>query len=122
MSNLATSCCLLQNSPGSVSYRAAHVLATRPASLTNFIQFPLPEGSKTGAIKGLTNVNTPGALGKGQQSAFALTTFLTFWVYCTPLLGAYVADAHLGRFKTISWAVLIVIIGHILMVSRKVGA
>jgi len=86
------------------------------AVLTNFIQFPLPEGSTTGSIKGLTGVNTPGALGRGQQAAFGITTFNTFWVYVTPLVGAYFADAVWGRFKTICVAIGIAIIGHILLI------
>ena len=34
----------------------------------------------------------------------------------TPILGAYIADAHLGRYKTICIAVVITLIGHILLV------
>ena len=44
---------------------------------TNFIQQPLPEGSTTGSINGLAVDQTPGALGKGQQAAFGITTFNT---------------------------------------------
>ena len=38
-----------------------------------------------------------------------------FWCYFTPLLGAYVADEYLGRYKTIHVAVFIDIIGHIIL-------
>lgn len=84
--------------------------------LTNFIQRPLPPGSRTGAIKGL-DWNTPGALGKGQQAAFGITTFNTFWIYVTPILGAFIADTYWGRYKTICVAIGIAIVGHIIMVS-----
>jgi len=80
---------------------------------TNFIQRPLPPGSKTGA--GGTD-GQPGALNLGQRTAFAMTTFNTFWIYLTPLLGAFVADQYLGRYKTVQWANLVVLIGHILLV------
>src|SRR5262249_6120419 len=33
-----------------------------------------------------------------------------------PLFGAYVADAHWGRYKTISWSLLVAMLGHILMI------
>lgn len=45
-----------------------------------------------------------------------MTTFNTFWIYLTPLLGAYIADQYLGRFTTIQVANAIVLLGHILLV------
>lgn len=42
--------------------------------------------------------------------------FNNFWVYVCPLFGAYVADAHLGRYQTILISVLIALVGHILLV------
>lgn len=36
--------------------------------------------------------------------------------YITPLFGAYIADAHLGRYNTICIAVAIVLVGHVLLV------
>lgn len=87
--------------------------------LTNFISRPLPPGSRTGAIKGL-DWNTPGALGKGQQAAFGITTFNTFWIYVTPILGAFIADTYWGRYKTVCVAIAIAIFGHIIMVSSRI--
>ncbi|KAF7301619.1 hypothetical protein MIND_00727400 [Mycena indigotica] len=80
---------------------------------TNFIQHGLPKGSHTGA--GGTD-HQSGALGKGQQTSTGIGTFYTFWCYVTPLLGAYIADAHLGRFKTVSIAVGIALLGHIILI------
>ncbi|KAH7318574.1 POT family-domain-containing protein [Stachybotrys elegans] len=79
---------------------------------TNFIQQPLPEGSSTGA-----SVEQPGALGMGQRASTGITTFNQFWQYFMPLFGAYVADAHWGRYKTISAALGIDIIGHIILIT-----
>jgi POT family proton-dependent oligopeptide transporter len=50
------------------------------------------------------------------KAAFGLTTFNTFWIYLTPLLGAFIADQYLGRYKTIQVANVIVLFGHILLV------
>ncbi|PWN88857.1 putative PTR2-Di-and tripeptide permease [Acaromyces ingoldii] len=80
----------------------------------NFIENPLPIGSTTGADP--SSEGTPGALGRGQTAATGLTTFNQFWVYCMPLLGGYLADAYLGRFRTIKLAVYIAIVGHIILV------
>ncbi|KAG8899287.1 hypothetical protein FRB99_006823 [Tulasnella sp. 403] len=87
------------------------------AVFTNFIQRPLPPGSRTGA--GGKDV-TSGALGLGTQASTGLTTFNAFWVYVIPLFGAYIADTRLGRFKTICWSVLIALIGHAIMIVSSV--
>jgi POT family proton-dependent oligopeptide transporter len=84
---------------------------------TNFIQRSLPPGSKTGA-GGLNG--QAGALGMGQRASTGLTTFYQFWCYVTPLLGAYIADTYWGRFKTICWAVVIALIGHIILIVSAV--
>ncbi|KAI9733471.1 MAG: hypothetical protein M1818_007219 [Claussenomyces sp. TS43310] len=93
--------------------------------LSNYINKGLPNGSlpgsnpKTGAGGGDPNA-VSGALGMGSSAANGIVTFLNFWVYTTPLLGAYIADAHLGRFKTIFWAVAIAIFAHILLIISAV--
>lgn len=84
---------------------------------TNFIQQPLPPGSKTGA--GGKNGQS-GALGLGQQASTGLTTFNTFWVYVIPLFGAYIADTRWGRFKTVCVAVAIALFGHVLLIISAV--
>ncbi|KAF4965017.1 hypothetical protein FZEAL_10814 [Fusarium zealandicum] len=78
---------------------------------TNFIQQPLPEGSTTGADN-----EQPGALGMGQRASTGITTFNQFWQYLMPLFGAYIADQYWGRYKTISYALGIDIIGHLILI------
>jgi proton-dependent oligopeptide transporter, POT family len=80
---------------------------------TNFIQQPLPLGSTTGAGK----EGQSGALDMGQRAAQGLVTFNQFWAYVTPLLGAYVADAKLGRYKTIHIAIVVAIVGHVVLTA-----
>ncbi|KAJ0107432.1 hypothetical protein J7T55_009397 [Diaporthe amygdali] len=83
------------------------------AVFTNFIQWPLPEGSTTGANYG---TGQAGAMGFGQRASTGLTTFNAFWQYTMPLFGAYIADSYLGRYRTIFWALLVGIIGHIILI------
>ncbi|CAO1622437.1 unnamed protein product [Jaminaea pallidilutea] len=87
----------------------------------NFIQFPRPGNPvhRTGAAYDLPQ---SGALNKEQQTATGLTTFNSFWVYVTPLIGAYIADAHLGRFKTIVLAVVIASVGHVVLTASAAPA
>lgn len=85
------------------------------AVFTNFIQQPLPANSSTGASYDINN-GQAGALGRGQQTAFALTTFNSFWQYTMPLFGAWIADSFLGRFKTVGYALGLDIFGHILLI------
>ncbi|SJL03952.1 probable PTR2-Di-and tripeptide permease [Armillaria ostoyae] len=84
---------------------------------TNFIQQPLPPGSRfgNGGADGQS-----GALGKGQHASTGLTTFYQFWCYCTPLLGAYIADAHWGRYNTICVGVAIALVGHVILIVSAV--
>lgn len=79
----------------------------------NFIQQPLPKGSNTGAgFEGQS-----GALGQGQRASTGLTLFNQFWAYIMPLLGAYIADAHLGRFKTVHVAIAISMLAHVILTA-----
>jgi dipeptide/tripeptide permease len=53
----------------------------------------------------------PGALGLKQSGATAMTNFFQFWCYCTPLLGAVVADQYLGKYATIKWFSVVYMVG-----------
>ena len=79
---------------------------------TNFIQQPLPAGSRTGAAG---TDGQAGALGMGQRASTGLGTFNQFWVYFTPLIGAYVADTYLGRFNTIFVSLALAVVGHVIL-------
>ncbi|KAF9219028.1 PTR2-domain-containing protein [Gyrodon lividus] len=87
------------------------------AVFTNFIQQPLPPGSRTGA--GGPNGQS-GALGRGQQMSTGLTTFYQFWSYICPIGGAYIADTYWGRYKTICWSVALAMLGHVIMIISAI--
>ncbi|KAF2015762.1 peptide transporter PTR2-A [Aaosphaeria arxii CBS 175.79] len=79
-----------------------------------------PRTTPTGAALNPDDADAqPGALGLGKQVAFSLTTFNAFWVYVCPLLGAWIADTYLGRFKTIVYSVIIAEIGHVILVASS---
>ncbi|KAF7326008.1 SEC23 SEC24 family protein [Mycena kentingensis (nom. inval.)] len=83
------------------------------AGVTNFVQYPLPPGSTTGA--GMRDGQS-GALGKGQRFATGLTIVSLFFYYLAPFVGAYVADIHLGRYTTICISVCIALVGHVVLI------
>ncbi|RAH41310.1 putative MFS peptide transporter [Aspergillus brunneoviolaceus CBS 621.78] len=86
------------------------------AVYTNFIQQPLPAGSDTGA----GGSGQSGALGQGQRTSTALTTFNTFWCYVMPILGAWIADEYWGRMKTIQVAIAFAMLGHIIIIISSI--
>jgi len=81
----------------------------------NFIQSDNP-GTPTGkAPNPKDDDSQPGALGMGQQAAVGISRFNQWWIYIMPILGAWVADTYLGRFKTIVYSVVVAEIGHALL-------
>ncbi|KAL1753670.1 POT family-domain-containing protein [Schizophyllum commune] len=82
---------------------------------TNFIQWDLPSRTGAGGKDGQA-----GALGMGQQASTGLTTFYSCWCYVTPLLGAYLADAHWGRFNTICVGVAVAMVGHVILIVAAI--
>ncbi|KAH6913723.1 peptide transporter PTR2B [Coprinopsis sp. MPI-PUGE-AT-0042] len=86
----------------------------------NYIRQRLPNNSTTGAVVGDAATRArgiAGALGKGQKTSFAIRTFNTFLVYCTPWLGAIIADTKWGRYKTILVFSVVCVAGHIVLVG-----
>ncbi|CAO3595156.1 unnamed protein product [Absidia cylindrospora] len=59
----------------------------------------------------------PGAMGKGQQTATALTTFFQFWCYITPIIGAVIADQWLGKYKTIVLFACVYMVGLVILTA-----
>ncbi|KAF5321053.1 hypothetical protein D9619_000104 [Psilocybe cf. subviscida] len=83
----------------------------------NYIRQPLPALSNNGAVIIDRANGIAGALGKGQQTSFAVRTFNTFWVYVTPWIGGILADTKWGRYNTILIFSLVCLAGHIILVA-----
>ncbi|KAK5996913.1 putative peptide transporter ptr2 [Cladobotryum mycophilum] len=84
---------------------------------TNFVNRPLPPGSTTGAAPSADGL--PGALGMGTQAAQGISLFNQFFAYIMPLLGAWIADARMGRFWTLHLAIGISTIAHVILVASS---
>ncbi|KAM0198412.1 hypothetical protein ACHAPI_003935 [Fusarium lateritium] len=93
------------------SYYGAAVL------YTNFVAQDLPPGSNTGAP--LDPEGQAGALGMGPKAAQGISLFNQFFAYMMPLVGAYIADAKLGRFLTLHIAIAISTIAHVILVAAS---
>ncbi|ORX54592.1 PTR2-domain-containing protein [Hesseltinella vesiculosa] len=77
----------------------------------NYVQYPNPPSYPA---------EQPGAIGKGHQTATALTTFFTFWCYITPIIGAVIADQFLGKYKTIVYFALIYLVGLLILTLTSI--
>ena len=88
----------------------------------NFVQRNLLTSTGAAPNPGGDSNNNPGALGQGQQTATGLGTFFSFWCYVTPLIGAWVADTYLGRYKTIMISIAFAIIGHVILTAGAAPA
>ncbi|KAI8825982.1 peptide transporter PTR2-A [Fimicolochytrium jonesii] len=62
----------------------------------------------------------PGALGRGQSTATALSNYFTFFTYLTPLIGAICADQYLGKFRTIVSFSIIYLVGWLFLMATSV--
>ena len=76
----------------------------------NYIQFPSPGPNDTQS----------GALDQGQQTATLLTTFFQFFCSLTPIAGAIVADQFWGKYRTITAACLLYIVGLLVLVLTSI--
>jgi POT family proton-dependent oligopeptide transporter len=61
-----------------------------------------------------------GALGRGHQTATALTTFFSLWCYVTPIFGAIVADQYLGKYLAIVIFACVYILGLLILVLTSI--
>ncbi|QUC16341.1 uncharacterized protein UV8b_00582 [Ustilaginoidea virens] len=84
---------------------------------TNFVNKPLPPGSNTGAP--LDHSGNPGALGMGTKAAQGISLFNQFFAYIMPLVGAWIADARMGRFWTLHLAIAISTCAHAILVAAS---
>jgi POT family proton-dependent oligopeptide transporter len=84
---------------------------------TNFVNRPLPEDSNTGAP--VHDGDLPGALGMGTRAAQGISLFNQFFAYIMPLVGAWIADARMGRFWTLHLAIGISTIAHVVLVAAS---
>lgn len=82
----------------------------------NYIRAPLPEGGNGAGAPPRGSELTAGALGRGSVVASAMSDSFTFLAYALPILGGWLADAKLGRFKTICIGALICGVAHFIMV------
>ncbi|EJP65065.1 hypothetical protein ACQRIT_006461 [Beauveria bassiana] len=86
---------------------------------TNFVNHKLPNGSTTGAPLASDPHPQAGALGMGPKAAQGLSLFNMFFAYIMPLLGAWIADARMGRFWTLHLAIGISTIAHVVLVAAS---
>lgn len=129
----------LRRVPGKIPLVALLILAVEVwTSISPFLFHPLPlltriqlgerftyfglSGPIQNYIKNAPGGSLPGALGKGQATATALGNFFKFWAYASTVIGAVVADAYLGKFKTIVLACCIYTAGLILLVGTATPA
>ncbi|WVW83498.1 hypothetical protein I302_105519 [Kwoniella bestiolae CBS 10118] len=86
----------------------------------NFIQRPLPEGGNGAGAPPSGTQQSAGALGMGLQTATALTVMFQFLVFCTPLLGGYLADVKLGRYRGLWVGIIVGFASHMLLVIASI--
>lgn len=78
----------------------------------NYLQNPLPPGGNgAGAPASPSDPYPAGALGLGQGSATTLNNSFGFLAYALSIVGAVIADAYWGRYKTISSCCFVYVIG-----------
>ncbi|KAK4542803.1 hypothetical protein LTR36_006179 [Oleoguttula mirabilis] len=89
---------------------------------SNFMQYPLPAGGSGSGATPAGTQETPGALGKGEQFSVAMGLLFAFLAYVVPIGGGWVAEAKIGRFKTILIGVLVCGVSHIIMICGAIPA
>ncbi|CAF3487648.1 unnamed protein product [Fusarium graminearum] len=89
----------------------------------NFLQFPLPKGGNgAGAVAKDDPNGHAGALNRGLQFASAMVLLFNFLAYVIPIFGAWLGDTKTGRFKAITYGVIIGGVAHVIMVGGAAPA
>ncbi|KAM0213593.1 hypothetical protein ACHAQD_009246 [Fusarium lateritium] len=84
----------------------------------DFLQFPLPEGGNgAGAIAKSDPNGHAGTLNQGLQFASATVLLFNFLAYMLPIFGAWLGDTKTGRFRAITYGVIIGGVAHVIMVG-----
>ncbi|KAI4592918.1 hypothetical protein KJ359_010366 [Pestalotiopsis sp. 9143b] len=83
--------------------------------ISNFVNRPMPTGGNGWGAPPAGTQQTAGALGMGTQVANAIGQSFSVIAYASPLIFGYIADVKTGRFKMISWGVLVFGVAHVLM-------
>lgn len=87
----------------------------------NFLEYPLPKGGNGAGAPASWDINgTAGALNKGLQFSSAFVLLFTFLAYIFPILGAWIADTKLGRYRTIMVGAGIGAVAHVIMVAGAI--
>ncbi|OUM55533.1 hypothetical protein BVG19_g5080 [[Candida] boidinii] len=88
--------------------------------LANFIQRPLPAGGNGWGAPPKGSQLSAGALDLGLQASNGVTTMLQFLAYTTPLLGGYLADTKMDKFKAVMIGAWIGAISHVILVIAAI--
>lgn len=87
---------------------------------SNFIRAPLPAGGNGAGAPARGTQQTAGALGLGTVTASAMLDAFGILAYGFPVLGGWVADVYLGRFKTMYIGSVIMGIACIILIVSSI--
>ncbi|KLT42649.1 major facilitator superfamily MFS-1 [Cutaneotrichosporon oleaginosum] len=85
----------------------------------NFVQRPLPPGSRTGAPAPGSDT-PPGALGMGLRASATVSALFTVMAFASPLFGGALADVRWGKFRTIAVGTAVSGAAHVLCIWAAV--
>ncbi|KAH6645148.1 general substrate transporter [Truncatella angustata] len=85
--------------------------------ISNFVNRPMPIGGNGYGAPPRGDQQTAGALGMGTTVSNAVGQSFSLIAYASPLFFGWLADVKTGRFKMISWGILVFGVAHVLMVG-----
>lgn len=87
---------------------------------SNFMQFPLPPGGNGAGAPAPGSQNTAGALGRGIGFSVPMGLVFAFLGCTVPIFGGWLADAKIGRFRTILIGVVVCGVAHIIIICGAI--